>query len=286
MLQRLVPVCYMVQMKFRDRGTIMIIDFHVHCFSENIVDKAMTALTQVCDIKPVLDGRVATAVLAAKNSNIDHIVVLPIATKPSQTYKLNDWASQIASVESSIISFGTIHPKNEDWEYEMERIKVLGLKGIKFHPDYQDFFVDDSYMIPFYRKAAQLGLLIIFHAGRDIGLPPPYHCTPDRMARVLDIVPEATFIASHMGGFDYEDDVDKYLVGKNIYFDVAYSIECLSHERIKNMILAHGVEKVLFATDSPWKDQKSGINHVRALGLTKTQEELILGENAARLLGL
>ena len=264
----------------------MIIDFHVHCFSENIVDKAMATLTQVCDIKPVLDGRVSTAVQAAKDNDIDHIVVLPIATKPSQTYKLNDWSSQITNDESCIISFGTIHPTNEDWVSEMERIKVIGLKGIKFHPDYQGFFVDDPCMIPFYRKAAKLGLPIIFHAGRDIGLPRPYHCTPDRMARVLDIVPEATFIASHMGGFDYEDDALKYLVGKNIYLDTAFSIECLSHERIKSMILAHGAEKVLYATDSPWKDQKSGINHVRALGLTKSQEDLILGENAARLLGL
>ena len=63
--------------------------------------------------------------------------------------------------------FGSVHPSHPDALKELERIHALGIKGIKFHPDYQYFFVDEERMFPIYEKCGKLGLIVVFHAGWD-----------------------------------------------------------------------------------------------------------------------
>jgi len=89
----------------------------------------------------------------------------------------------------------------------------MGLKGIKFHPDYQKFFVDDKKMFPIYETAFGLGLIVVFHAGVDIGLPAPYHATPERLEKIVRTFPRCKVVAAHMGGFSLWDDVERFLVG-------------------------------------------------------------------------
>jgi len=92
-----------------------------------------------------------------KRAGISKSVVLSIATKPTQTENINNWSAEIQDEE--IIAFGSIHPDYENWKAELFRIKNMGLKGIKFHPDYQKFFVDDKKMFPIYETAFGLGLI-------------------------------------------------------------------------------------------------------------------------------
>ena len=162
----------------------------------------------------------------------------------------------------------------------------LGLKGIKLHPDYQLFYIDDKKMYPIYEYLFSLDLVLVFHAGRDIGLPEPYHCTPDRLYKLICDFGGAKIVAAHMGGFSYGEEVEKYLVGTDIYFDTAYSFDWISDEQVKRIIQNHGHEKVLFASDSPWTDQKEEIGKLRNLKLGVEAENAILGVNASKLLGL
>ena len=107
---------------------------------------------------------------------------------------------------------------------ELERIKALGLKGVKLHPDYQRFNVDDEQMIPIYKKISALGLITVFHAGFDYGFPPPYGATPEKMERALKWF-EAPVVAAHWGGLDCGEGVLKHLCGKDIYFDTLSVVE-------------------------------------------------------------
>jgi predicted TIM-barrel fold metal-dependent hydrolase len=52
------------------------------------------------------------------------------------------------------------------------------------------------------------------------------------------------------------------------------------------MILAHGVEKILWATDYPALSHRDGIAEARTLDLTEDQFELIFHKNAERLFGV
>ena len=91
---------------------------------------------------------------------------------------LNDFAAQVNRLPG-LRSFGSVHPRNPVFRQELERVRSLGLRGIKLHPEYQGFFVDDPEGIAVVRAAADLGLWVVFHAGADIGMPPPIHCTPE-----------------------------------------------------------------------------------------------------------
>lgn len=262
----------------------MIVDFHVHCFTDELAKKAVNTLSQRAGTPPRVDGTVQGVRDSMKKAGVDYSVLLPIATKPTQTEVINNWAASVQG--DGIIAFGSIHPDYTEWKKELKRIKDLGLKGIKLHPDYQLFYIDDKRMYPIYEYMFSLGLVLVFHAGRDIGLPEPYHCTPDRLYKLVCDFNGAKIIAAHMGSFSYWDDVEKYLVGTDIYFDTSYSLGCISDEQAKRIILNHGYEKVLFATDSPWTDQREEIEKLRNLKLGTEAESAIFGINACKLLGV
>jgi predicted TIM-barrel fold metal-dependent hydrolase len=262
----------------------MVIDFHVHCFPDDIVHRATQALSKAANLPLMSDGTVAGIKASMKKAGIDKSVVLNIATKPSQTVNITKWSSSIQDDE--IIAFGSVHPDSRDWKDQLTAIKDAGLKGVKFHPEYQKFYVDDPKMYPVYEKAAELGLIIIFHAGIDLGMPAPYHCTPDRMKRVVRAIPGASIVAAHMGGFEYWDDVERYLVGEEIYFDTSFSLHEMSIGQFKRILSGHGYQKLLFASDSPWGDQYTEAERIREMELSDEARDAIMGGNAARLLGL
>lgn len=262
----------------------MVIDFHVHCFPDELADKAVPVLAERAKVAPLLDGTVKSLKESMKRAGVDKSIVLSIATRPQQTEKINTWSAEIQ--ENEILTFGSVHPEFDGWEAELLRIKKLGLRGIKFHPDYQSFYVEEKRMYPIYEKAFELGLTVLFHAGTDIGLPAPYHCTPEGLRTVIDAFPGGRIVAAHMGGYDCWDDVERLLLGRDIYLDTSYSLAWIKPERARDMILGHGFEKVLFATDSPWTDQAEEIGRLKKLELGEEAELAVLGGNAARLLEL
>ncbi len=261
---------------------IIIIDFHTHCFPDKISARAVAALAERANTPPRLDGTVGDIRRSMKRVGVDASVVLSIATKPEQTENINNWSAQIQG--NGIVAFGSIHPLYENWENELKRLRVLGLKGLKFHPDYQQFFVDDQNMYPIYEEIARLGLIMVFHCGVDIGLPSPYHCEPERLIKVIREFPKAKIVAAHMGGYACWDDVEKYLVGENVYLDTAYSLEKMDTNQLLRMVKNHDYRKILFATDSPWCDQEEEIDKLKRLYLDSDKYNAIIGNNAENLL--
>ena len=262
----------------------LIIDFHVHCFPDDIAERAISALSETSCVTPRVNGTIRGIEASMETSGVEHSVLLSIATKPQQTFKINRWAAGIQS--DRIIPFGSIHPDCSEWENELQMLHKAGIKGIKFHPEYQSFYVDDPKMFHIYEKAAELGLIMLFHAGGDIGLAPPYHCLPDRMRNVVRKFSGAKIVAAHMGGYDSWNDVEKYLAGEQLYFDTSYSLHMLGREQFLRIAAKHGYDRLLFATDSPWADQAEEVKRLAAMPLPPGEMEAVLGGNAARLLGL
>ena len=54
--------------------------------------------------------------------------------------------------------------------------------------------------------------------------------------------------------------------------------------QLKRIILKHGADKILFASDCPWDRPDITIKKIKSLGLTSEQEELIFSKNAKKLL--
>lgn len=262
----------------------MIIDIHTHTFPDSLAARAIVTLTGKAQIPAYTDGTVSNLKSSMKAAGIDICVLQHIATKPEQTVNVNRWAVDVQ--DADIISFGSIHPEFADWKSEIRRLAASGIKGVKFHPEYQDFYVDDKKLFLIYDALCEAGLIILFHAGEDLGFPPPCHCTPPRLSKVLDTFPGAKIIAAHMGGFRYWDEVEEYLLGRDIYLDSSFALNDMTPERMVDLIKAHGTDKILFGTDSPWTDQAREVAKIKSLNLAGEELDAIFSGNAKQLLDL
>ena len=134
--------------------------------------------------------------------------------------------------------------------------------------------------------AERLGLLVLLHTGADVGIPPPVHCPPERLRGVLDHISGKRVIAAHLGGFWQWDEVQKHLIGTPFFMDTAVVAEFLDVGTARDIVRAHGADRVLMGSDSPWGGQKRAVEYVREMGLSPEDEAMVLGGNACRLLGL
>ena len=264
----------------------MVVDFHTHIFPDSLAPRALSKLVEATGRRytPLTDGTKAGLVARMDEWGVDLSVAQPVITKQSQTQKTNLWARE--SCDGRVLSFGGIFPHTDDYRRDIDYVVSLGLKGIKFHAEYQAFDVDAPEMLRIYDYALSRGLIILHHAGADPGFPPPYHTSPKQLAAVADAMRGGVIVAAHLGGHAQWDDVERYLVGRNIYLDTSMGFSYYPHDQFVRIVRAHGADKILFASDSPWSSAGEEMEALRALPLTQEEKEKILGGNAARLLGL
>ena len=240
------------------------------------------AIRPIITVSPVNDELLAavgklTAEYGRIGGNLNQIA--------HQQKKVNDFAISLLG-DSVLIPFGSVHFESPDAISELDRLHDAGIKGIKLHPDYQGFFADDERMFPIYEKIGSLGMITVFHAGVDIGVPDPVHCTPQMLKKILPRFGGAPVIAAHMGGFLLWREAAELLGGTGIYIDTAFSSGSVPPPWAKESVEAFGTEHVLFGSDNPWSPTGRELAFVRSIGLKEEETELILGQNAARLLGL
>lgn len=264
----------------------MVIDFHTHAFPDAIAERAITSLVSSCngEYLPCSDGTVSGLIDNMNKFGVDISVVQPVITKQSQTKSLNEWAKSISG--DSIVSFGGIFPHTDDYKRDIDFVCELGLPGIKLHPEYQSFDVDDPQMLKLYDYALSRGLIILFHAGYDPAYPPPYHSSPKQFAEISKQMQGGVMIAAHLGGQRQWDDVEKYLVGTDVYLDTSMGMSYYSHEQFLRIVKSHGADKILFGSDSPWSRANEEIEMLNSLPLAQTEKDLILYKNAKKLLSL
>ena len=263
----------------------MIIDFHTHIFPDKIAARSIEALSKVSGVQAATDGTLNGLLASMDRSGVDLSVIMPVVTKPSQFESVNTFAAKVnEQYAGRLLSFGGIHPDSEDYKVELNRIKELGLPGIKLHPDYQGVMIDDVRYMNIIEYADSLDLIILTHAGIDIGLPDPVHCPPDRMRKVMDKLHPQKMVVAHYGGWNQWEEVYEYLAGENLYLDTAFSFPYIKEDMFYNILKKHGTDRVLFATDCPWGYQKKDVESLRKLDLTEEVKECIFYKNAKKLL--
>ena len=263
----------------------MIIDFHTHIFPDKIAARSIEALSKVYGLKAATDGTLNGLLTSMDKSCVDLSVIMPVVTKPSQFESVNTFAAKVnEQYTGRLLSFGGIHPDSENYKAELDRIKELGLPGIKLHPDYQGVMINDVRYMRIIEYANELGLIILVHAGIDIGLPEPVHCPPDRMRKVYDELKPEKLVLAHYGGWKQWEEVYEHIAGTGMYLDTAFTFDFIEEELLYRILSKHDKDKILFATDSPWSDVKKGIECVKRFPLEKRVIDDILYNNAVKLL--
>lgn len=275
----------------------MVIDFHTHTFPERIAAAAIRKMQGDCHSAAFTEGTAGALASSMADAGIDLSVVLPVATNPAKVSSIND--ASAANSRQELLYFGCIHPDQPDWHAELGRIAGLGLKGIKLHPVYQGADIDDKRYLRILDRAGELGLVVVTHAGDDIGFPGVVRCSPEMVRRAVAQVGEVTLVLAHMGGWKNWDRVADILADTKVYLDTSFSLgsitpidghyapeqlPLLDAEGFCALVRSFGAERILFGTDSPWSSQRSSLDAIRALPLSDGEKAAILGGSAQKLL--
>ena len=262
----------------------LIVDVHTHAFPDSLAPRAMAHLSHQGEVSPFLDGTAAALLSSMDRTGIDLSVVCSVATLADQAGPILEWSRRIAGPR--LIPFPSVLPLSENALEDLSKIAAAGFLGVKLHPEYQRFHIDDPSLSDFYRLAEKTGLIVLFHAGFDIGFPDSDRSAPVRIAGVRASFPHLRIIASHLGGFRQWEEALKELAGTDVYLDTSYVFGHIPLRLLTGILDAHPPDRLLFGSDSPWAGQPETLRQIRRLGLDPLLEKRLLGGNAAELLRL
>lgn len=269
----------------------MIIDFHTHVFPDKIAHSTINALKERSNSTPYTDGTVQGMIDALNRANADIAITLPVLTKATQFDSVLNFAVEInkkySNTNKKLISFAGMHPDCDNVEEKMLKIKSLGIKGIKIHPDYQATYIDDERYVNILKLAKKHDLIVITHAGVDDGYKDePIRCPAHRVKKVIKEVDYNKFVLAHFGGHRLSEQVFNELAGLNVYFDTAFTLHEIDKQTFVKIVEKHGEDKILFATDCPWRDIKIDYDILKSYELDKDIFDKITYQNAVKLLNL
>ena len=261
-----------------------IINAHAHIYPEKIAQKATDTIGVFYDIKMQMPAGTSERLIEdGKRAGITGYVVHSVATTAHQVRSINEFLKREVSAHPEFIGFIALHQDltEEDIEREIDWAIENGFKGIKLHPDFQKFFIDDEEVEKFYR-AASGKLPILFHIGDD-----RYDFSkPERLVRIAKKYPDTTFIAAHFGGYRCWEDAQLYRGLDNVYFDTCSSLPFITPEKAKEIIDMLGADRFFFATDFPMWDSASELERFKTIPLTNAEREMIYSANIKKLLKL
>ena len=109
-------------------------------------------------------------------------------------------------------------------------------------------------------------------------------------------------ILAHMGGWQQWDDAECLAAQTPFYLDTVYclgqivplerrlwthgSLDTMPQEQFLRFVKVFGAKRLLFGTDSPWRDQGHSLKAIQELPLSDEDKNTILGGNAVKLLGI
>ena len=273
------------------------IDFHTHNFPDSLAPRAVASMVAKLEgrLLPVADGTVAAQLRDMDRAGVEMSVVCPVATKPSQFRVILDRAKAVRGGECGeeaarrLVQLCSVHPADADYSIHLKEIADAGFKGIKIHPYYQDFSLDDPAYFPFFAAARDAGLFVVSHCGLDLGFADsPMLCGPAQIAALLRAVPGLVFVAAHLGGCGGNPPhaVDGLLESENCFFDTAVVNVCDDDPEARRVMAEWPADRLVFGTDHFWRDETALAEWVRRFRPDSLDLEMIFSGNARRLLDL
>ena len=264
----------------------MYIDIHTHAFHPKIAHKAVDHLNSFYSITCSGDGTIANLLEREQQAGLEKCVVLCAATAPAQVIPANNYAISLQREHpEQVIAFGTVHPAYENWENELARIKAAGIRGIKLHPDFQSFWLDDPRLLPIF-EAAQKDFVFEIHIG-DRTTPDKNPSCPYKLASIMRQFPDIRVIAAHFGGYRMWSHALEVFSGstfENLWFDTSSTTPFATPELAHKLLNTFPRERILFGTDWPLYDPVEELQRLQTLGGLSDSEMEVIMSNASALL--
>ena len=165
-----------------------------------------------------------------------------------------------------------------------EAVEEYGLSGLKLHPTNLHMDADDLRLVPVLRKAAELGVPVMFHAN-PCRLGFHDNCAPDKINRMIQVFPDLEVITAHLGGMKWQDA----LTGCT-WVDMSYILPKLAGlygiEQVNRILRAFGPERLIFATDFPDGEYDAYFDILDQMDFSDAEITQIAWGNIAGLLAL
>lgn len=258
------------------------IDFHTHIYPDALAPRALKAAGMNWPFQT--DAGLAGQLRLMEQYHIRKCAALCIANRPDEQENVNRFAMHIQGAGGGrIAAFGSVHPYAKDAAETIERLYGAGIRGIKFQPMRQRFQADEDVCRPLYRKIGELGMICVFHCGRDVR-ENRYHVLPEHMERIVGEFAGGPVICAHMGGAFLKLREMRRLAALPVYVDTALSAWYMGQAKFNAAVELFGPRRVLFGTDMPWAAMDRELDYIRHLPLSEEDKERILDGNAQELL--
>lgn len=257
-------------------------DSHAHIFPEPIAQKAVDSIGDFYSLDMFYNsGSPASLISGGEKIKATHYLVCSVATVPHQVQSINKFILSECAKHPEFIGFGTLHPDCPDTEQEIERLIASGIKGIKLHPDFQRFNIDDKKAMKIY-EMIEGRLPVLIHMGDS-----RYNYSrPYRLENAVKAFPNLKVIAAHLGGYERWNEAITCLYSENVYFDTSSSLAFISPEFAKELILTYGEDRIFFGTDFPMWDHVSELKRFLSLGFDEKTNRKILSGNFKKFFGI
>ncbi|MBN1240189.1 MAG: amidohydrolase [Gammaproteobacteria bacterium] len=209
----------------------------------------------------------------------------------------NEEVAELAAENDDVmIPFASIDPgRGAEGVREARRlIEHYGVRGFKFHPQFQEFMPNDRMAYPLYEVIAEAKLPALFHTGHSgmgTGMPGGggirlKYGNPMDIDDVAVDFPDMPIILAHPSWPWQDEALSMCLHKPQVYIDLSgwspkYFPPQLVH--YANTLLKR---KVLFGTDYPLLTPERWLSDFEEAGFRDEVRPLILKENAIRLLKL
>jgi len=194
-------------------------------------------------------------------------------------------ANAISKFPDRLIGFAWIHPTHASGidaaVKEAERcVRELKFKGLKLHPATEMYsYTSQRYCYPIIEAAIRLHAPVFCHTGDPPSCP---YSHPVLLADLADRFPDAKLILGHLGNRLWDDAVWAMSKHDNLVAETSFG----QTSGITSMVKAVGAERVVMGSDWPTNSFGASLGHIRGAFIPDRDKELIMGENAAKLLGM
>ena len=284
----------------------MIIDSHVHLFSQKVIENVSEKTGMVNRLYLRVEGaKERTGADKLKQTmhraQIAACLLLPTSGK-DKVAVTNDRYWKITEDNPGLLTAGTLHPGYPDNHTQIERFKDRGIKGIKFCSFSQGFALDAPETLDLFHRLQQENrdrdhrffviLDTFYESHQFFNTSPKYTTTPERLGRLVKQYPGIPFIAAHMGGLRAPfEEICSYLPpSQNLFLDTSNAGHTLAKQEFIHLLKRFGGERIIFGTDWPWFDPVSEVGlisrYLDEAGFSGKEKQAVFAGNIGRLLGI
>lgn len=275
------------------------VDSHTHCQQAGHFGRPFTESWERAGYAPWPE--VDPRDFAEEMRGVDRVIVFGIHASAVDVYVPNDYVAQFVSHDpDKYIGFMALDPSRPDALDEMERCATdLGLRGIKLYPVMARFDPLDEKLTPFYARASELRLPLLWHMGASpVAAGRLRYSLPILVDDIAATFPDLPMILAHLAHPWQRDAVVVMRKNPLVYADIS-GLWKRPYQGYDALLICHEwevLDKLLFGSDYPIWTPTEAVAALRTLvadgiqrGLPALPDDFIdqlLARDTLALLGL